>query len=561
MNAWVVRVLAAFAIVMSWLAPSAGQSAQPAFYPDDPIWADDDRAFDAGGAAAIEESNLFDFASNTFFRPGEFRDIPAVNVNTLDEVPDSSWFVNRIGRQSMSLTEIVRGPDRFDRVDIQDWPISAAKGEGLQPGYRVTSPDGHIWQVEFDPPTNPEMASGAEIVGTAFYHAFGYHTVDVYLAEFDPARVSIASTVTIKDPLTGKQRPFTRADLEAILASAARRRNGRVRAIVSRFADGRPLGSFRYSSTRPDDPNDIHPHEHRRELRANRVFAAWLNHDDSRGLNSLDMLESHDGRQTVRHYMFDFGSIMGSGTIRAQSARAGNEYILEWMPGVWTGLTLGLYFKPWTLIHYPEVAPSVGRFEGDAFRPEAWKPEYPNTAFDNMRPEDAFWAARIVARFGEPEVRAIVEKAQYSERRATDYIVEVLMKRRERVLRTWLNAVNPLVDPVVRDTRVTLVNTAVQNGVATPPQRYAAQWFTLDNATGVRTNVGAAGEAGVAAEATGPPGSGVSFSVPDGMTADYVGVTVEADHREHPAWRTHPATFVFRRSSDGWQHVGTQRYR
>lgn len=58
--------------------------------------------------------------------------------------------------------------------------------------------------------------------------------------------------------------------------------------------------------------------------------STWLNHDESRGLNSLDMLEGPAGRRYIRHYMFDFGSTLSSGSFRAQAPRAGNEYILEW---------------------------------------------------------------------------------------------------------------------------------------------------------------------------------------------------------------------------------------
>ena len=90
--AGVVCLLAA-AIVVS------PRSASPRFYPDDPLWTDDDRAMDASKAAPIEDSNGYDFVVNTFGHPGERRDVRALNVNTVDEVPDSSWFTNRIGRK------------------------------------------------------------------------------------------------------------------------------------------------------------------------------------------------------------------------------------------------------------------------------------------------------------------------------------------------------------------------------------------------------------------------------------------------------------------------------
>src|SRR5262245_65173792 len=119
------------------------------------------------------------------------------------------------------------------------------------------------------------MSTGAEVVGAAFYHAFGYHTVDVYLAEMDPATLQIAPEATIRDA-NGK-RTFVRSDLDEVLKNAARLPNGRIRVTAERLSlDGEDVGRFEYHGTRADDPNDIYPHEHRRELRASRVLAAWL---------------------------------------------------------------------------------------------------------------------------------------------------------------------------------------------------------------------------------------------------------------------------------------------
>lgn len=521
----------------------------PRFYPDDPIAFDDDMSLDASKVRPIRDSNLYDFAVNTFTSSGVRRDVRAQNVNTIGEVPDSSWFVNRIGLHTLSTAELVRGPDRFDSISFDGWRVSGDKSSGLQPGFRMTDPSGHLYQIEFDPPSNPEMATGAEVIGTAFYHAFGYHTVDVYVAELDPSRIEIAPNARMTDPLVGERRQMTRRDVDEVLSRGARLPNGRYRVLVSRFADGTALGNFRYYGTRPDDPNDIVPHEDRRELRAARVFGAWLNHDDSRGVNSLDMLQTDGARRYVKHYMFDFGSIMGSGTVFAQRHRAGNEYIVDWAPGWLTLATLGLYTRDWLHIDYPDVPRSVGRFEGKSFDPLTWRPEYPNTAFDNMRPDDAFWAARIVAKFSDADIRAIVSKARYSDPRATEYITATLIERRNKVLKTWLTAVNPLVDfALSADGTLTFVNAAVAAGVATPSAVHRVRWSRFDNATGAVT-----GTIETTADVTrlaAPPQTLAG--------AEFVQADIASQHPQFPAWAT-PVTVHFRRDSVGWVLVGVAR--
>ena len=529
------------------------RSASPRFYPDDPLWTDDDRSIDASKATPIEDSNGYDFVVNTMTHPGQLRDVRALNVNTVDEVPDSSWFTNRIGRNELGIPEIVRGPDRLERVTLDGWRVSGGKSTGLQPGFRMTDPEGQTYQIEFDPPSNPELASGAEIIGTAFYHALGYHVVEVYLAELDREALVIAPDATIRDPLNGRRRSLKKYDLDNVFRRAARLENGRYRVLVSRFAPGKPLGNFRYYGQRPDDPNDVVLHEHRRELRGARVFAAWLNHDDSRGINSLDMLETTGGKSWIKHYIFDFGSILGSATIFAQRHRSGNEYIFEQRPGWLTLATLGLYVRPWMTIDYPPVPRSVGRIEAERFDPVRWKPEYPNPAFDNMRPDDAFWGARIVSKFSNEAIRAIVEKARYTDPAATDYVTKTIIERRNKVVAAWINQVCPIVETALSPQgTLTFRNAAIDANAATAPDHYLLHWFRFDNATDQRTPVG---EPIVVSSET-------ARAPEDALRGEFLGVSVAAQHAGHAGW-TIPSTFFFRRGGAGasttWSLVGVAR--
>ena len=125
--------------------------------------------------------------------------IRAVNINTLDEVPDSSWFTNRIGQRPMSIADIARGPDRVERLDIEEWIVTDDKGPaGFQPGFRAvdardTRPlsERQVYQLELDTEKYPDLATGAEMIGTTIYHAIGYNVVDTYLVNVDPRKVRV----------------------------------------------------------------------------------------------------------------------------------------------------------------------------------------------------------------------------------------------------------------------------------------------------------------------------------------------------------------------------------
>ena len=159
---------------------------------------------------------------------------------------------------------------------------------------------------------------------------------------------------------------------------AARNPDGTYRVAAGRVLPGKILGGFRYAGTRPDDPNDIVPHEHRRELRALRVFGAWTNLTDLKAGNTLDTLVTENGRTIVKHYLQDVGSTFGM-------ANGPHEWEIGWEHFFEAGasrrrlLSFGFALSPWQTVAYTEYR-SIGRFEGDVFDPTKWKPQTPTTA-------------------------------------------------------------------------------------------------------------------------------------------------------------------------------------
>ncbi len=455
------------------------------FRSDDPLAADPDQ-LSIPQPGSVELSQTMDILKNTFaLRPDKGVPIAAAeNVNTLGEVPDSTWFTNRMSQRVMTIGEVVRGPNQVDGPDRSvPWVIIAVKSEGITPGFTIRDGRDDVYFIKFDPPKYPQLATSTEVISTKFFHAFGYHVPENYLSFIRREELRISPEARLEDD-EGKERPVQESDIDRIFKWAFQHLDGTTPVIASRLLPGTPLGHFQYHGTRSDDPNDIFPHENRRELRGLRVFSAWLNHDDSRSINSLDMYLGSPGEGHVQHHLIDFGSCLGSGSVKPQTRRAGNEYLLEGKPIVKAGLTLGIWDRPWRHVKYPDY-PAIGRFEAEFFEPQLWKPEYPNPAFQRLQPEDAFWATRTILRFSDEMIRAIVETGQISDPDASNFLVETLIKRRDKIIRYYLARINPLDEFELTgrtgpSMRLEFKNLGLEAGLAST-STYQYQWFRFDN--------------------------------------------------------------------------------
>jgi hypothetical protein len=526
---------------------SAVDGVAPRFYDDDPLH-EDPETQDASGVKEIDLSEQYDFIENSFFDAGKQTDQRAVNLNTIDHVPNSSWYTQRLGTaEVLSVQDVIRGPYRGQPPQPGAWTIVGAKSEGISPGMTMRDSTGTLYFVKFDPPSNPEMATGAEVISTRLFWALGFNVPENYLASFRREDLRIAPN-TMLDDEHGRRRAMNDADVDALLQKAARKADGGYRVVASEGIAGKDVGPFRYYGTRPDDPNDIHPHEHRRELRGMRVFAAWLNHDDSRAINTRDFLQDQGTRKIVRHYLLDFGSTLGSGSTRAQGTRAGNEYIWETRPTLISMITLGFYVRPWLKVHYPDL-PAVGRIEANYFNQERWKPEYPNPAFDNSWPEDLFWGAHCVMAFSNETILEVSRTAEFSDPEATAYMAQTLITRRDKIGQLWLNVVLPADDfDLTPDGVLTFRNIAVETKTATPGRGYKVAWARFDNATGMATAVG---EPQIVSEAR-------ATAPREALSGAFVQATLTGDHPTHTGWAT-PTTVVFRRAGTAWTLVGVDR--
>ena len=279
--------------------------------------------------------------------------------------PDSSWFTNRLGRDADGRpTELVKGPDT-GTGPVGDVDDRLGQDGGTRAGLHHSRPG------------RPDLLHQVRSAGEP--------------GDGDRRRGDLRPSSSTRSAITSPRTTSRRCRREALdhrrrrarsndkrgrrrrcssatstscsKRAAQQRATARYRAVASKALDGKPVGPFRYYGTRPDDPNDIFPHEHRRELRGLLVVLRLA--EPRRLAQHQQPRHARDATAAARSSAITCSTSdrrSAAARTQAQSTRAGNEFLWESRPTFITMLTLGFYVRPWIKVPYPDI-PALGRIE------------------------------------------------------------------------------------------------------------------------------------------------------------------------------------------------------
>ncbi|HEX5063553.1 MAG TPA: hypothetical protein VFV99_29450, partial [Kofleriaceae bacterium] len=169
-------------VALSAVACSASPPLPPArFVNANPVRVVDDRRNVAIPPKSIgPETDLSEFNSavvRPIVRPLELKPHRrALGVNSIDEVPDSTWFTNRIGVRELTPDEVRQGPATIEGPEAYvPWTVVGSKREGVSQGVFIVDSRGERYLIKFDKKGVPELESGGHVITNRLLWAAGYN--------------------------------------------------------------------------------------------------------------------------------------------------------------------------------------------------------------------------------------------------------------------------------------------------------------------------------------------------------------------------------------------------
>ncbi len=411
------------------------------------------------------------------------RDRRALGVNSMDEVPDSTWFTNRTGKRAVTLDELRRGPGLSSPDEHFPWTITRLKGGGTAPGFVIKDNRGVQFLLKFDPPGFPELETAVDVIVARLLWATGYNVPSDHVVYFTPSELKLAPDAYIK--VGDKKKPLKKELVDATFAEISKGTTGKLRGIASILVDGKPLGGAPRVGVRADDPNDRIPHELRRDIRGQAAVIAWLGHADVKEDNTIDVWQSDPANKDIHyvvHYLLDFGEALGADVTVNNSHSVGFEHAVDFKAVLRWIVTLGLPRSPWTN-HAPSPGiRGVGFYSDVGYTPGSWKPSTPahlpviwSDRFDQ------FWSAKIIIRFTREQLEAVVDSARFTDSRAKPYLVDALVARQRTTARYWFSRVNPIDEVGIEGERLCFTDLALRHQLETRATQFTATFSDAES--------------------------------------------------------------------------------
>ncbi|MBL4636978.1 MAG: hypothetical protein JKY56_24205 [Kofleriaceae bacterium] len=449
------QILALSLLISACAAPVAGR------FKDQPIvWRVDDSRDIPEPDESIFDAYTYYLDAYVFDRLTDLVDPPEIgpaqDTNALDELPDSSWFQNRIGQREMSPKEAATGANDQGPPQL---PITifAAKTGGANPGFFAKDIRGVRYLIKFDNAENPEQQTAGDVIVSRIFWTLGYFVPSDNVFHFQRNQVIIGEKV---------KKQLSEKDIDEMLVGAARNKEGAIRSLASQFVPGIPKGGWSGMGTREDDPNDQIDHEQRRALRALLVFSAWLGHTDLKEDNSIDVYVDEDGTKFLKHFLVDFGEALGGHQSEKAQLSIGWEHGFDWQAQGMALVSFGLHVRQW---EDQKETPwkSIGHFGSKYFNAPDWRERYYYPPYHFMDDADGFWAAKLVMKFTRPMLEAIVAEGHFTEPAAAAYLVDTLLARAWNVGNRYLDRVTPLDEFTFEDGKLCATDLSRKYGIAT----------------------------------------------------------------------------------------------
>ncbi|MBW2453939.1 MAG: hypothetical protein JRI68_05500 [Deltaproteobacteria bacterium] len=399
----------------------------------------------------------------------------ALDVNSLDEVPRSSWYRPPADGHHPVADYDRAGPPKPPFKVSDDKPSS-----GMDDSQVIVDARGFAYELQADVAGHPGMRTGAAAIASRLFHALGYRTAEVHIIRSHEGQ----------------------------------------RVAATRWPPGFDLGPTFIGDTRSDDPNDQLPHLQRRTLRALPVFTGWLAMKRLRPRNLRDVYVGRRGRGHVQHLVVGLDGALGVDDFLDQRKwvedpdRQDSNFFLR-------AFSLGLSPKP-PPVQPDKLAPSVGMMNEIVLEDHA-DPSPPFEPLDYLLPGDAYWAAKRVAAVDRNAIAAAIQAAKL-EPLAENWLFQILMLRRDKVIAEGFAQTTPCevvtIEPAQdeRPARLVLANLAVQEGV----QDAAAIQYWVDY-------FDAEGDTITATRSLLSPGAILDVPLPKGLSSsDYLIVRVGA---------------------------------